>query len=401
MSGFSLGFSGDWHDVWLYKDSIALWNSRNVMLTFSTEDVLKQIRRAHGLAAESVARFAIFRTDWKASAQFRALLNIQGAEAFLGDSMQHVPSHIDIDVDKLATEVPQGDAPDGIITDSSIYANRVYLATTEGMFESLVYPGEIRAGRDLAQVCDVSVFSVSAKYGAVNAAAHEGGLWFRQIRFGEDRVEFDGRKMHKIGEYALRVDPFWRDLMCYGDSPYPTLFHAKESKERPHAAAQFESWRVRGYSKAEPLQSVVEDLFRGLGSDDESQGQMIGNSDQFAVLSSGSKVYASRLSDRGRRLMDARKTWTVSDADSSGILATHAISNGVVLEEENRVLACFDWGTREIFFGEVGRVRTFKDSQYYKEVVAVVHNEGVSLVGAFPSNRTWHDDRRLEDVPSF
>lgn len=391
MRTLSIRLVGDWVDCWLYKEHLILWDEMNQMYVASIKNVLNAIRLRYGNSAAPLVNMALFRNDWKNSAFLRDFLEVDGVMDAVSSAARHFPPVFELSLNDIRAVESTRDFLDGIVTDSVIYADRVFVSTTSGLYQTSFSTRKPSQRRPTAMVLDRPVFGVTAKYGAVNAAAHEQGLWFRSIKFGATSMEFDKRPLEQIGEYSLKIESFWRDLINYTGENFPSLLPARARKEAPHAAAQFEAWRVDGYESPMDLRSQFEGV---IGSNNFAFGsprKVLGNSDRRVLLASDDSLYSVGLSDHGANLVNASAPWHAGFSSTSRISETHALLGGFVLEEADRVSMFSKSGVARVFDGEVGRVRTFKDSLHYRQMIAIVHNEGVDLVGTFPDLDVAHE----------
>jgi hypothetical protein len=92
-----------------------------------------------------------------------------------------------------------------------MYANRVYVASTEGLFEPYFDPKEPKARHPVIRRLEVRTARITARYLSLNASTEDEGLWFAPISTGQGywddrptRTSSD-LNMNRIADYSLAV----------------------------------------------------------------------------------------------------------------------------------------------------------------------------------------------------
>src|SRR5215469_8123788 len=137
-----LDLPGLWSDGWLYKEHIILWGRDGRMYVLPLSDITKSLRDLERPSLEVVADFLLFRNDWKTSEQFGRLFSLRGIEQNFLANFPRGTGEIVIQVDEAMPRPISSDRIPGAILDSAIYANRVYIGSTLGLFETRFDPDD-------------------------------------------------------------------------------------------------------------------------------------------------------------------------------------------------------------------------------------------------------------------
>ena len=154
---------GRWSDAWLYKEHLVLWSRDGVMHILPFRQITASIRRVSTRSQSIAIEHLVLRNDWKASEQFRKLMSIDSIrQGFLAEvPASGEPLTIDVaDVDP----VPLDSEPiPGTILDSTMYANRVYVGSTEGLFETYFTPDDPYSSDAVRQRLEYRTSAVNAR----------------------------------------------------------------------------------------------------------------------------------------------------------------------------------------------------------------------------------------------
>jgi hypothetical protein len=389
---------GDWCDGWLYKEHMLLWARDGFLHVLPIKRIIQYLERETGSTTAVVLEYLLFRNDWKASEQFRRILEIPTLKRRFVQSIRSCRDVITIP--EALTEAVSIEATPGILLDTEIYANRVYLATTEGLFESYFNSKLARVDQPMVARLGHRTRQVCARYGSVNAAAEEEGLWFAPVLFGEERWQENGEtSFERIAESSLSASFSSRNLLNYTEDPTPAFLRAEAVREKLHARANWDEWRVVSYQRPADITQLTELALRSahrveFGAADAAvraeDGSItaLGNWDYRLLLSWGRSLHTINLSAYEEHDIEARPgSFNQVDIDgidpSVDILSTYPIAGGFLVELFDRILLITPTGAHAFFQGAAGRIKTFTQSRRYQDVALIVEENGLSLIGSF------------------
>jgi hypothetical protein len=396
-----LDLPGKWADGWLYKDHLILWSRTGDMFYLPLTDLVKLVRKLASPRLAVVADYLIFRSDWKVGEQFKRLLVIPGVEHdFLADFSADHPS-VTIPLDDITPHVVPSDSIPGVSLDTAVYGNRVYVGSTAGLFETRFNPDFPRSRNPVVQQLDHRVSAVTAKYSAINCSTGEDGLWFSRVDFGD--AEWWQRQrppLRQVADVSYDNSFAFVNLLNYTDAAFPVFMRSDTIKERPHDNAEFKEWQVTGYQAPADIRGVMTSALLGprrtsrsresmsrAGSGPES-AQVLGNSDQRLLVAWDNSLRVVDIFARLGREVEARSDTafrSISQAgiEPSAILDTHPFSRGFLVELRDQVLLINTQGTYSIISEPIAKIRTFAHSRRHREVILLVRENGVSLLGVY------------------
>jgi hypothetical protein len=390
---------GDWRDVWLYKEHMLLWSRDGFLHVVPVRQIIRHLEQEVSLTTAVILEHLLFRNDWKASEQFRRMLEIPSLRKLFAQSIRECSKNVVVVPASIGGASATESAP-GVLLDAEIYANRVYLATTEGLFESYFSPKDPLNSEPLFARLEHRVSRVAARYGSVNAAAEDKGLWFAQLTFGEDRLpEGESERFQRIADQSLSVSFSSRNLLNYTEDPIPAFLRANAVRERLHTNANWEEWRVLGYERPTDISRLARFALRsasrrialkdaGSVVDVDESVTALGNWEYRLLLAWQGALHTVNLSAYDEHDIEARSgsfhRVDISNIDpEADILSTYPIAGGFLAELFDRILLITPNGAQAFFAGPAARIRTFLKSRRYQDVAAVVEEHGVSLVGSF------------------
>ncbi len=394
-----LDLPGPWSDGWLYKEHLILWSRSGRMHVTPLADIAEALRKLDPRPFETLADFLIFRNDWKMSEQVGRLLSIPGIEERFLVGLTEGNREIVVQLDGIIPRPSPADQVPGVILDSAIYANRVYMASTQGLFETRFDPDSPTSVNPLISRMDSRVSAVTAGYSAVNGSAGEDGLWF-------GRMNFDGGPWWSQQSNFRRVADFSRDnsfadvnLLNYTDDAFPGFLRSETVKERPRGNSEYEDRRITGYGEPADIGGLMTSVLSSnrkakysapsLGFEiDGDSAEVLGNSGQRLLVAWGESLRVVDLSVRRDRDLEARPDKFFRDLagleiDPYTILDTHAFGKGFLVELSNEVRIINSQGSFTLIAEPVARIRTFARSRRYREVVLLVRETCASLLGFY------------------
>ena len=347
----------------------------------------------------TVADFLIFRNDWKMSEQVGRLLSIPGVEERFLASLAEEDGEIVVQLGEIAPEPLSGNQVPGAILDSAIYANRVYTASTQGLFETRFDPDSPTSASPLIPRMDSRVSAVTAGYSAVNGSAGEDGLWFGRMNFDA------GPWWHRRSDFR-RVAGFSRansfadvHLLNYTDDAFPGFLRSETVKERPRDNSEYEDRRITSYGEPVDIGGLMTLALSsnrkasysapGLGFDIGGDSvEVIGNSGKRLLVAWDESLRVVDLSVKRGRDLEAKpdkafQNLAALEIDPYAILDTHAFGKGFLVELPNEVRIINSRGSFTLLSEPVARIRTFARSRRYREVVLLIREACVSLLGFY------------------
>lgn len=405
LLSIQLRIPGQWRDIWLYKNRIYLWDRIGLLRYLDMEAAYKKLAKNYGLNIAFLVQQLIFRNDWKVGEQTRLMLQIPELEsAFLRPFRGN---------DRIVLELPENlfgfsgsEAYREPVLDSYLYANRLYLATLNGLFESYIHPRHPDREYELNQQLDRRVSRLAVGYAAINASAEDDGLLFGRIRFAADesaddslvgRPGFKPSTFRRVADYSLSSSYAGRNLLNYTQDAAPSLLRSRIEERPAQGTARFDDVQVIGYEQESELltttQSTLSDLGQGTPPA-ELDIKVLGNSNSHILASVAGRLHVVNLrvgnENRDVRLQPVKSYREASriHVNLDEVLETYPISSGFAIELEDSIKLMTRSGSYNLLKGAAARVRTFVESRRHKEVVAVVQEESVSLIGFHISEET-------------
>jgi hypothetical protein len=347
----------------------------------------------------TAADFLIFRNDWKMSEQVQRLLSIPGIEERFVASLTRGSGEVVVQLDGIAPEPLSADRVPGAILDSAIYANRVYMATTQGLFETRFDPDRPTSVNPLISRLDSRFSAVTAGYSAVNGSAGEDGLWFGRMNFDITPWWNEQGNFRRVADFSRGNSFADVNLLNYTDDAFPGFLRSETVKERPRGNSEYEDRRITGYGEPADIGGLMTSALSsnrkamystpelGLGIDGDS-AEVLGNSGKRLLVAWGESLRVVDLSVRRDRDLEARpdksfRDLTSLEIDPYNILDTHPFGKGFLIELSNEVRMINSQGSFTLISEPIARIRTFARSRRYREVVLLVREKCVSLLGFY------------------
>lgn len=396
---FRVRLSGDWQDAWLYKDALLLWGRQNTCYRIPIEQFQRLIDREVGTDLGPLFELAFFRNEWKAGEQYKRLTSVPAVAKSILDVLEanFGASDAALTLKPPLDELPIEPVP-GIILDTEVYANRVFIGTTQGAYETRYIPGFSGEPQPTSRLSDHRTSGVSAKYSSLNVSAGNSGLLFKAIQFGaqdDHRVTGSDTPLRRVADVSDSTAFASRNLLNYWGGPVPTLFRSRGHKAVPHDRARHESFAIDGYEEAEQIddlawrafaspKAVVQDMDQIVDAD-RSDIEILGNSGHRLLVAAAGVVGVLDIGwKNGRHTHIARsslygaKQFPISRKE---ILSTHQLGTNFLVEEFDSVSLVSPDGVRPIFAGQAASIRTFSDSVRFREVALIVTDDSLEIVG--------------------
>jgi hypothetical protein len=400
---------GLWTDGWLYKDHLILWSrSGQIHITPLSKLASAVSKELAYPPLEAVAEYLIFRNDWKASEQFDRLKRIPGIESSFIAEFGRGSEGTVVPIDGVDyVPVPTDQVP-GVILDTAIYANRVYVGSTDGLFETRFDP-DLPGGRHplVPQLADRRIGSVNAWYSAINSSAGEDGLWFSRMSFDELGRWWNQKSgFHRVAEFSRDNSFADVNLLNYTDDAFPVFMHSQTTKEKSTGNPEpdrrkSDRRQITGYGGTTAINDLMESFLRGRRRPPHRDTLFTDglNDDTVAVLgNSGNRMLLNW--DNSLRVLDLtldKDQYLSVKRDSSfqnvsgipinplDILYTYTFSKGFLVELPDEVRLINSQGSFSLLAEPVAQIRTFPRSRRHREVILLIREEGASLLGFYIS----------------
>jgi hypothetical protein len=390
---------GEWADGWLYKDHLIFWSRSGEMHYAPLGEIVKLVKTLTSPRLSVVSDYLVFRSDWKIGEQFKRLLEIPGIEQdFLADfTAQEIVIPL---AGVTPIPIPSERIP-GFALDAAIYGNRVYVGSTAGLFETRFNPDRPAESNPVVPQLDHRVNSVTAKYSAINCSAGDEGLWFSRIHFGDTDSWWDEKRQLKRMAEVSRGNSFANmNLLNYTDDAFPLFLRSETVKEAPHDRAMFDEWQITGYETPTNIGGITKSAVVGAKSASQSVGrnltqdgdsgdiQVLGNSNHRLLVALQDSLRVVDISARRGREIEAKSDiafhgLSAIHVNPYSILGTHAFGRGFLVELPNEVRLINSQGSYVLIDEPVARIRTFAHSRRHREVILLVRETGISLIGIY------------------
>ena len=393
-----LRIQGEYRDLWLYKERLHLWDRSGVLRYVKFNHVINHVTRLYGIAIANLVQTFIFRNDWKAGEQFTSWMRVPGVaenilKPFESDEL------LIVELPETLFTISGSQAYAGLVLDTNLYADRVYLATAEGLLESYINSKYPEATYELHQQTDFRASRVAVKYSAINISAEARGLHFAPVRFwsGDVNPGFMKAEWRQVADFSLASSYARRNLLNYTQSAAPSLLYARVEQRRSERA-RHEDTVVVGYDPT-PADltglAYSASIARGTkpikatqtGSQVDETFEILGNSDYHLLTSTADQLKVIDLRAKVNRELEAIPNQKFQKSDlppvNSDIIGTYAINRGFVVEYYDQLHLITTDGHFSLADGETAQVRTFESSKRHKEAIAVVQESSASVFGYY------------------
>jgi len=370
------------------------------MLCIPVERILAAIAKETDAPTAAGLEYLLFRNDWKNSDQFRKISSLPGVAQSIRRAVKATDGEVTVDPAGLSLEPLSTEPAPGTLLDSHIYANRLYCASTEGLFESYLFENHTMPSPQ-TQLLSLRCADVSAGYGCVNVSTGEEGLWYQPVLFGDRRMFEKPRPFEQVAAVSLGNSYASRHLLNYVGRGAPQFLRADAEKRRMGDYAEYDEWQVRGYQEPRNLRRAAIHALESQGmavvdedsdEDSDEHAELDGN---FDVLGNSNFRLLVQWSNRLRVLDVAAyedkditvrpdKRFERASAIQLGpdeILETYAFGGGFLVESFSDVRLLTETGSHILFEQPAARVRTFSSSRRYQDVAAIVTEDALYLVG--------------------
>jgi hypothetical protein len=253
---------------------------------------------------------------------------------------------------------------------------------------------------------DHRISSVTAKYSAINCSAGEDGLWFSRVDFGNaEWWRKDGSSLRRVADVSRENSFAFVNLLNYTDDAFPAFIRSETVKDRPHDRAEFEEWQITGYQTPTDIGGVMTSALRTPPSKSRSTEvrrrdhidlediQVLGNSNYRLLVAWHDSLRVVDIFARTGRDIEAKPDKAFRDLSNLrinpfAILGTHPFGRGFLVELQDEVRLINSQGSYSLIGEPVARIRTFPHSRRHSEVILVVRETGISLLGIYLTQDT-------------
>jgi hypothetical protein len=185
----------------------------------------------------------------------------------------------------------------------------------------------------------------------------------------------------------------------YTGDAFPGFLRSETSKEKQRGNSERDDRQITGYRESADIGSLMtsalskkrrtRSISRGqdLGLVNDS-AEVLGNSGKRLLVAWDDSLRVVDLSMQRDRDLAAKQDKTFQtvanlEIDPYAILDTHAFGKGFLVELSKEVRLINSQGSFTLIAEPVARIRTFARSRRYKEVVLLIRETGVSLLGMY------------------
>jgi hypothetical protein len=398
-----LELPGDWRDGWLYREQLLLWSRSGQFYWMPLAGLLDVVTREATPSLSLLSECLLFRNDWKSGQLFRKFLSVEGVTPALLRDYRRGQWETSIRLPNVPVEPVPSEATPGVVLDTSMYANRVYVASTEGLFESYFNPEEPLIRHPVIRRLEVRTAKVAARYLSLNASTEDEGLWFAPILVGQGYWEdwpppSTNLDMTRVADYSLAVSFTSPHLLNYKASPTPGFLRAEAVRARSHERALYDEWRILRYEPERDIERLAVyalmtqhrvELTRAeehAASLPDDPPLVLGNSGYRLLTYWQDRLHVVDIFADSRRGIEARpdKPFAKSNLPQTlpdDVLAVYPIAGGFLVELFDELRLVTPRASYLLFDGPAARVRTFPRSRRYQEVALVVGENSCHLVG--------------------
>jgi hypothetical protein len=385
-----LDLPGEWSDGWLYKEHLIVWDRDGGIRVLPLGDISTLLRELEQPALEVLADFLILRNDWKTSEQFERLFSLPGIEQNFIGNFPSATGEIVIGLDEASPVPVRSDQVPGTILDSAIYANCIYVGSTKGLFETRFDPDNPMGKNFLAERMSKRVSTVTAAYSAVNGSAGQDGLWFSRIDPNKESWWREKGTFNQVADLSRGNSFADVNLLNYTDQAFPGFLQSETVKEKSPDTSVRETRQITGYRESASIAGLTASALAPSRATSDEDIEVLGNSGKRLLVAWNESLRVVDLSlqrNRGLEVKPNNSYEGIADLgiDPYKILDTHAFGNGksFLVELSNEVRLINSLGSFTLISEPVARIRTFARSRRYREVVLLVRETGLSLLGMY------------------
>jgi hypothetical protein len=391
---------GQWNDGWLYKEHLILWSRTGEMYVTELAALLDKLHAQLTPNLAVVADYAIFRNNWKSSDQFKRIIGVDSIRRTFFKDFPQLDTPLTSEIKSLDLVPSRSEAIPGFMLDVSLYADRIYAGSSDGLFESRFDPKHPETRMPVVQRLEEEVSAVNAKNSVVNSSAGDNGLKFSHVDFDDghwwDRIP----KLFRTANVSYNNSFASYHVLNYTNEAFPTFLRA-ETDNRPTRAdgSGYQESRVVGYrdqadisrmasaaiNRSRPVKlSESQSLAAPVGS--EPATRVLGNSEGRLLIHWHETLRVVDISAQKGKDISARADPKYGERientiPPSSVLRTYAIESGFLVELFDKIHLITPAGSYLVASQEAARIRTFVFSRRYQDMALIVGEGDVTLVG--------------------
>jgi hypothetical protein len=404
MRVMRLEIPGEFEDAWVYKDHLLAWTTTGRLLAGPLEQV---VRAADTTSTDvgTVLSLLLFRNDWKASALFRRLVQVERVQRELDKVIGAIADEdLTFDPDEVFVD-ESDDLLDGTLMHANVYADRLYLSTTGGLFDANLGwdAGELVLPENARQRLDRRTVSSTIGYGLINVSCEERGLFTSFDEFGWGG--WNGTSsLERTDDVSFGTSWLGTSLLNYRGDDVRLLQGETEEVDGANSRRERQRLIVEYGERRDLLDVVVSDLAawsRRNKVPAPEELRLVANLGAKFVVEADEKTLLIQLVGAWEPDPTVRAVKELPTAGES-VLSAARLAGGIVLESESSVMLWHDDGITELLALPAIRVRTFPNSIRYRDMAIVVSEGAIHLIGVYapeielPRNRRTRPRRGVD-----
>lgn len=377
MKSAQIRISGNFEDAYLYMGWLHIIGSDRSLISYSLDGVTKEID-AKNKRSTSIGRMLFARNDWLVSQAGRSFLRNSAVRRSFLDVIDLFPKNYELSVEegdrKITAAFP---IRSSVILDILFYNKRMYVAANDGMSHIDFDTESVNIVGQPEKRHDAKCYSVSAKYGMINASCGSEGLYGFFDDFSESRPHVATRLKNK----SLRTSWINSDLANYQTNGSMDLYRAMlETTERRRVEGEKIATQIFDYKS--PVESfVVEEMQKHANAYADVQYAFDNKNMLFFYTYSGDFYSFRVIKDSWGELslrFDKQKK-----SEHGRIISAHSLRSGVVIETEDKVFYYSRNRWHLLYTGRPISIRTYARSKRFQNLITIVHDEGLELISVF------------------
>lgn len=377
MKTIRLFLPGRFEDAQLYMGHLLLITSEGGLRAVELEPLTSRLETRYS-EWRGLLTLAFARNDWLGGGPVSALSRNPLVAATLNDAFGAMAERTlaieNHDVGLL--DVEGYNQPASTVLDSELYAGRMYLGTTEGLFDAELDLQNMSVTSPRRRI-DARCVAAVAEYGTVNASCEGDGLFS-----GFDEFGWTGplrpSDLVQTAERSVRCAYLGTDLVNYERPAEPEILAAEVREVEAGPDDMFGRRRKVvtrfGSPTADPGGVLTElKTQRSVPVDDV---QFVWNSSRAFFVNTHSHGFFTAVSTAGGvRFRRHGRT-------SGRVVAVHPFPRGWIVETDLSVSVLASGRLHTVVDDEPMTVRTFEGSKRYRRLIAICVEDGLHLVSA-------------------
>lgn len=326
------------------------------------------------------------RHDWLSGESFNLLMADDGIRNSIMRGIDTLTKKIDEQQNDFDFSYTETDLPieSNDILDTKCYSNRMYFATTDGVYHMDVDWQNVQRDNSVIKRLDIPCQSLTAAYGVVNASCASEGL-YSALSDTEMSSTKNGKNMQRMASYSLRTGWMYYNLINYENYVDLEVFKGKIGSSDATEVS-------RGKNIITELEKVENTDFATIP---EFENYHLSVDNVQYSFNSANQIYYHTYSGtlfswfNPHLYGEAHRTsrWRQLDGPGSRILSASHTRAGMVVETDNHVLMLANDQWTKLVSGPVLSVRTYLASKRFKNLISIVAEDGIWLITAWDPHR--------------